>query len=267
MPIKGKFKYDAEMVDTIYQQLKTCEEAGEPMEYEVRVDQHRAVPRTTKSALFYSFDPFVKPTTRSIEIIYYSGESNFNERYIFWFEGTGTESTEVSLAGFEPEIKIRERVNKEYELKNLQKEKEDLLDEIAELEEELEDAEEDNDKLKNALEAERAKSADMWNNLIEKLGGGVLGVALKGAIGSGGSGLAGTEDETSVDTKVNISKEETTDEETQKAVTFAGYLKERFPGILYQKLMLIIDKLAEDNSKVEKVWEIVKEKRDQHEQA
>ncbi len=266
MPIKGKFKYDAEMVDTIYQQLKTCEEAGEPMEYEIRVDQHRAVPRTKKVALFYSFDPFVKPTTRSIEIIYYSGESNFNERYIFWFEGTGTsgESTE-GLSGFEPEIKIRERVNKEYELKSLLKEKEDLLDEIAELEEDLDESEEENEKLKNALDEERAKSSDMWNVLFKELGTGMLGTALKGKLGIGG-GLAGTEEEEPAnDTKVNISKEETTDEETKKAVAFAGYLKERFPGIQYQKLMLIIDKLAEDNSRIEEVWEVITEEGEQDE--
>lgn len=270
MPVKGKFKYDAEMVENIYQQLKTCEEAGEPMEYEVRVDQQRVVPRTTKSALFYSFDPFVKASTRSVEIVYYTGESNFNERYIFWFDGAGTgsssESSEGGMAGFEPEIKIRERVKKEYELTHLLKEKESLLDEISDLEDELEEREEENEKLKGALEEERAKSTDMWNSLIKELGSGMLGTALKSKLGIGGGGLSGTEqEETASDTKVNISKEESTDEETKKAVAFAGYLKERFQGIQYQKLMFIIDKLAEDNSRIEEVWEVIIEEGGQHE--
>ena len=269
MPIKGKFKYDAEMVENIYQQLKTCEAAGEPMEYEVRVDQQRVVPRTTKSALFYSFDPFVKASTRSVEIVYYTGESNFNERYIFWFEGAAAsgsnESTEGSLSGFEPEIKIRERVKKEYELTNLLKEKESLLDEIADLEDELEESEEENEKIKGALEEERAKSTDMWNSLIKELGSGMLGTALKSKLGIGGGGLSGTEEESISDTKVNISKEESADEETKKAVAFAGYLKERFQGIQYQRLMFIIDKLAQDNTRIEEVWELITEEGGQNE--
>ena len=123
MPIKGKFKYDSEMIENIYHQIKTCEDAGETMGYEIRVDGQRVVPRTTKAELFYTFDRFVKPNTKSVEIIFYSGESNFNERYIFWFEGTSgmSEPSEHSLSGFEPEIKIRERVKKEYELDNQEK--------------------------------------------------------------------------------------------------------------------------------------------------
>jgi hypothetical protein len=266
MPIKGKFKYDSEMVDNIFQQIKTCEDAGEPIEYEIRVDQQRVVPRTGKSSLFYSFDPFVKPHTKSVEIIFYSGESNFNERYIFWFEGSGalSESSE-GLSGFDPEIKIRERVRKEYELNNLIKEKEELLDEIAELEEELEEVEEENDKLKNALEEERAKGTDMMTSLIKELGSGVIGTALKGKLGIQGGGLSGTEEDSANDTKVNICKEDVSDEETKKAVAFAGYLKERFSGVQYQKLMFIIDKLAEDNSMIEEVWEVVTEEGGQSE--
>ncbi|HVD99529.1 MAG TPA: hypothetical protein VNB90_15075 [Cytophagaceae bacterium] len=259
MPVIGKYKYNAEMIENIYQQLKTCEEAGEAREYEIRVDQQRVVPRTFKSALFYSFDTFVNPSTRSVEIIFYFGESRFNERYIFWFEGSGISSESAEgLSGFDSEIKIRERVRKEYELNNLLKENKELLEEIEELEEDLDEVEEENEKLKAALEEERAKGNDLMNSLIRELGTGVIGTALKGKLGIQGSGLSGTE-ESNEDTKVNISKEDSFDEETQKAVAFAGYLKERFQGIQYQKLMHIIDKLAEDNSLIEEVWEVVTE--------
>ncbi len=263
MPIKGKFKYDAEMIDTIYQQIKTCDDAGEPMGYEIRVDGQRVVPRTTKAAMFYTFDHFVKPNTKSVEIIFYSGESNFNERYIFWFEGTGgvSELSEHSLSGFEPEIKIRERVKKEYELENLRKEIEELQEEIEELEDDLEEAEEEKAELKNKLEEERAKSMDMWNTLFKELGGGLLGAALKQKIGiPTGAGLSGDGEENNSETKVNIIKEDAMDEESKKAIAFDGYLKERFQGKAHQKLMFIIDRLANDTSKIDQVLELLDKK-------
>lgn len=253
MPVIGKYKYNAEMIENIFQQLKTCEEAGEAREYEIRVDGQRIVPRTFKSSLFYSFDSFVTPNTKTVEIIFYSGESRFNERYFFYFEGGGSSGESLEgFSGFDSEIKIRERVKREYELNSLLKENKELLEEIEELEDELDEAEEENDKLKAALEEERAKGNDMMNSLIRELGSGIVGTALKGKLGIQANGLSGTE-ETAEETKVNISKAESLDEETQKAIAFVGYLKERFRGNNYQKLMFLIDKLAEDNSLIEEV--------------
>lgn len=259
MPVIGKYKYNAEMIENIYRQLKTCEEAGEAREFEIRVDGQRIVPRTFKSDLFYSFDSFVTPNTRSVEIIFYSGESRFNERYFFWFEGGGSSGESLEgFSGFDSEIKIRERVRKEYELNSLLKENKELLEEIEELEDELDEVEEENDKLKAALEEERAKGNDMMGSLIRDFGTGVIGTAFKGKPGIPSNGLSGTEESTE-ETKVNISQAETLDEEAQKAITFAGYLKERFRGDYYQKLMFIIDQLAEDNSMIEEIINVLTE--------
>src|ERR1043165_7399868 len=99
MGIIGKQKYAQEKVDKLYDYLNTYHEKGMPIDYEVLVDGFKAVRRTNDPAMFYMFESFVNSDCRSIEILFYTGTSNNNDKHIFTF---GDEAKEQQgLSGIE----------------------------------------------------------------------------------------------------------------------------------------------------------------------
>ena len=143
MALKGREKYSAEKIEKLHEYLKRYHQLGQPIDYEILVDGFRAVRRTSDPEVFYQFDTFVNADTQNIEIVFYHGNSNNNERFLFLLTDTPIQRNnqdEQSLSGLEIQNRSLDGISKERERWEMEK----VLDEKKQLEK-------DNERLKNEL--------------------------------------------------------------------------------------------------------------------
>jgi hypothetical protein len=260
MALPNKEKYEQRKIDNLIQYLRLYQQKGQPIDYEILVDGFKAVRRTNDPDMFTMFENFVTADTRSIEILLFTGSSNNNEKRIFYF-GDLPKEKEEGLSGIEVQNMVSEQVNqklREKEFKALQEENNDLKKHIADLESEVEELEKHNAKLE-------LKQSPL-NNFLGDIGSSLVESFIKRnpklmATIPGGEALAGllqqdnseSQNEPATESEVSFKPKSgsAASEEDQSAIQFVNQLKAQFTKDEFEKILLILQTLADDKSKID----------------
>ena len=262
MALQSKERYDPKKVERLAEHLRLYQEKGQPIDFEIIVDGFKVVRRTNDPNMFSMYENFVDADSRSMEILLYAGSSNNNDKSIFFFGDIPKEG----LSGIEVDNRIREEVQlklKEKEYDDLKKENEELQGEINDLEKEVEQLEKD----KAAMEASQSPlkgflgevGSSFVESFIRRNPNIVKGIP-------GGEALAGlidddnkrkeredqnqSTDETEVSFQPKSNSSPSLSEEEQAAITFVNQLKSQFTKDEFDNVLLILQTLADDKSKI-----------------
>jgi hypothetical protein len=85
---KNKFRrelYDERRMEQLRLLIIQGHEMGKPIPYEILVDDFPTIEKNSNPELFSNYTTFINSQTQSITIIIYHGESNSNDKYIFYF--------------------------------------------------------------------------------------------------------------------------------------------------------------------------------------
>jgi hypothetical protein len=206
------------------------------------------------------FENFVTADTHSIEILLFTGSSNNNEKRIFYF-GDLPKEKEEGLSGLEVQNMVTEQVNQklqEKEFKALQAENNDLKKHIADLEGEVEELEKHNAKLELKQSPLNNFLGDIGSSLVESFI--KRNPKLMSTI-PGGEALAGllqqdnsdSQNEPATESEVSFRPKSSSasSEEDQSAIQFVNQLKAQFSKDEFEKILLILQTLADDKSKID----------------
>jgi hypothetical protein len=128
--------YNQRKIDMLEGQIRTGHDKGDPIYYEIEVNDDKVVRKTSDPEMFYMFDEYVDGKTKSITVKIYSGTSNNNEKHIFIMGGELIDPTEIQKkidAGVDQKLREREfttLIDKNKELEQQVKELEDEIDEL-----------------------------------------------------------------------------------------------------------------------------------------
>lgn len=273
MGIIGKQKYAQEKVDKLFDYLKTYHEKGMPIDFEVLIDGFKAVRRTSDPNMFYMFESFVSSDSRSVEILFYTGTSNNNDKHIFTFNDEPKE--QHGLSGVEIDNRIQEGIEREkrnWEFEALKKENKELKETIEELEEEIDQLEEEKEVLTKNQSPMKSLLGEVGSSFVEsmirrnpkivaKLPGGE---ALAGLIEEDNrekeQALPAEDTEVSFTPKQDAATPESKSEfylseEDQQAITFVNQLKNTFEKEEFEQLMEIIQIMAANKESIKEVHE------------
>lgn len=263
MALQSKEKYDPKKVERLQEHLRLYYEKGQPIDFEIIVDGFKVVRRTSDINMFSMYENFVDADTKSIEILLYTGSSNNNDKRIFYFG----EAPKEGLSGVEVDSRIEEQVQKklrEKEFEDLKKENQELLSEVKELEKEIEQLEKDKAALEDSQSPLKGILGEVGSSFIESFIRRNPNV-MKGI--PGGEALAGlmesdktkkdvqetdlAESEVTFQSKDKGSSNTSLSEEDQSAIIFVNQLKAKFSKEEFDKILLILETLAIDKSKIE----------------
>ncbi|MBT1688884.1 hypothetical protein [Dawidia soli] len=253
-----KESYDPIKVEKRQEYLRLYAEKGRPIEYEIVVDGFKAVRRTSDPEEFMDFNRFVDGDTKAIEILFFTGSSNNNDRYIF----TLTDNTKEGLSGIDIDAKIAEQVDRQkrdWQHATLEREFNELKSEYAELEKELEKLEIEHKALKEQQSPLKGLLGEIGSTFVESF------IRRNPSIIKsmpGGEALAGlinvpaqnpeSATEGSVSFHAKGDSHELTEDE-QAAVSFVEQLKAQFLKEEFDRVILILQALAEDKRKIDVV--------------
>lgn len=281
MGIIGKQKYAQEKVDKLYDYLNTYFEKGMPIDYEVLVDGFKAVRRTNDPKMFYMFESFVNSDSRSIEVLFYTGTSNNNDKHIFTFSDEPKE--QQGLSGIEVDQRIQEGIEREkrnWEFESLKKENKELRETIEELEEEIDQLEEEKEVLTKNQSPMKSLLGEVGSSFVESMIRRNPKIVAKLP---GGEALAGLIEEdnrekeieahNTVDAEVSFTPKQEApapetksefylSEEDQQAITFVNQLKNTFEKEEFEELMEIIQIMAQNKESIKEVNEYLKNQQD-----
>jgi hypothetical protein len=264
MALQSKEKYDPKKVERLEEHLRLYFEKGQPIDFEIIVDGFKVVRRTSDPNMFVMYENFVDADTKCIEILLYTGTSNNNDKRIFYFG----EAPKEGLSGVAVDAMIKEGVNQEMRERDyeaLKKEYAEALSDIKELEQEVEQLEKDKAALEASQSPLKGVLGEVGSSLIESFirrNPSVIksipgGEALAGLI-EGDSKKKEQEQqnpspdpEVSFQSKNNGNSNAPLSEEDQSAITFVNQLKAQFSKDEFDKILLILQTLAEDKSKIE----------------
>lgn len=280
MALRSKEKYNPNSVEKIVNYLQVYHDKGQPIEYEIIVDGFKSVRRTNDIAMFPMFEEFVGPGTKAIEILLYTGSSNNNDKYIFTFY----DEPKDGLNGIDIKAEIDEKVQqkqKDFE-KNL------LIEQLKKDNDELEEWIKDLEKEVEQLQKEKAQweaNQSPLKGILGEFGSSFLESFIRRnpkvmAALPGGEALAGILDEENkrrekeqqlphpeaeVSFKPKGEQPEQISEEDKHAIAFVNQLKTQFTKEEFDKIIIILDTLAGDKSKIELIINHVnlKEKNDE----
>jgi FtsZ-binding cell division protein ZapB len=264
MAIIAKQKYTQEKADKLLDYLKLYHEKGMPIDYEILVDGFKAVRRTNDPEMFTMFESFVTPDSKAVEILFYTGTSNNNDKHIFTFQD---EPKEQGLSGIEIDNRIQEGIDREkrnWEFENLRRENKELKEEIEELEEEIEKLEKEKEELNSNQSPIKGVLGEIGSSFVEgfirrnpkiiaKLPGGET---LAGLIEEDNK-EKGLEEGTTEETKVSFkpkSEASTTNssEEDRNAISFVNQLKSTFTKDEFDQVLQILQHLSDHKDAIEK---------------
>lgn len=266
MALPNKEKYEQKKIDNLLQYLRLYEQKGQPIDYEILVDGFKAVRRTSDPDMFTMFENFVTADTRSIEVLLFTGTSNNNEKRIFYFgepQKEGLSGVDVkNIVDEEVQRKLRE---KEYDF--LKDENRKLQQQIDELENDIEELE----KLKAALELKQSPLnsflGDIGSSLVESfikrnpklMSAFPGGETLAGLLQSGDDNPADDPvAEVSFKPKGSTAEASAVSEEDQAAIQFVNQLKAQFSKEEFERVLHILQSLADDKSRIELILNQVK---------
>lgn len=272
MAIISKEKFSQEKMDKLLEYLKMYQELMQPIDFEIVVDGFKAVRRTDNTELFPYYENFINANTKGIEVLFYQGTSNNNDKHIFTF---AEEPKDTGLSGIEIDNRIQEGIEKEkktWEFEQLRQKNKELEGEVEELEEEV-------DKLEKQLSEAKLRESplkgflgEMGSTMVESfirrnpqmLANIPGGQALAGFIEEDNKRLeeGGDRKEPELQVSFRAKEEEPVSSEAKEAANFVKYLKGKFNQQQFGKLMQIIDLLAEAPEKIDSVFNGLKAKED-----
>jgi hypothetical protein len=258
----GKERFDQKKVDKILHHLQCYHDKGQPIDYEILVDGFKAVLRTNRIDMFSIYENHVDADTKTIEFLLFSGNSNFNSKYIFYFGDEPTDDGEMS--GKKLNKKVREEVQRkltEGKYEELEKQNQELQGVIKKLEKEIESLKGENETLEAKQSPLNSVFGNIGSSLIEtfirrnpKLMHSIPGgEALAGLIeGNDKPQHAGQTEESEVSFQ---SKSEGTSlsEDDQASIRFVQELKSQFTKDEFDKIVFIIQGFGVDKSKIDRI--------------
>jgi hypothetical protein len=274
MPVVADEKYTRERMEMLKEYVQTYYDMQEPFDYLIYVDGFPAVRRTANPKFFdnfiENFDRFVNPNSKVIEVLFYQGTSNNNEKHIFRLKEE--EPKDKGLSGIEIENKIQDEIKREKEKWDT----EQLKDRNKELEKEVEELEDELDKLEKEMLEIKAKESPM-KGFLGEFGSTMLesfirrnpqmllslpgGKALAGFIEEDNKKLSESKEPIEYAEPVvsfRASDEEPKNKEAEEALNFVKYMKGRFSQSQFGKLMQVIDMLAITPEKIDNIFENLK---------
>src|SRR6187551_2180376 len=259
MALPNKEKYEQKKIDNLIQYLRLYYDKGQPIDFEILVDGFKAVRRTNDPDMFTMFENFVTADTRSIEVLLFTGSSNNNEKRISYFGDQPKEG----LSGLDVKNIVDEEVQRKLREKDYDTLKDDnkkLQQHIADLESEVEELEKQNAKLEMKQSPLNSFLGDVGSSLVESFI--KRNPKLMSAF-PGGEALAGllqsnneeTSEEPTPDSEVSfkpkVSSAASLSEEDQAAIQFVNQLKSQFSKEEFERVLLILQTLAEDKTKID----------------
>ncbi len=263
MALREKTKFSEKAMKRLERNIRISAENSDPQEYEIKVDGMRSVGRTDNPDLFNTYLDYMDEDTEQVEVMLYKGSSNNCEKFLYVCEKEPEKQAAVGLSGLEIDSRIRDGIAKEKQ----QWEKEKLEARTKELEDEVKELEESNEKLQNTILELKGKDSPLKPmfgefgslmvesflrrnpNLIKNIPGGT---ALAGYIEEDNKRLAQESREEKPETEVSFkAKEDSPDEEINKAVGFQKYLHTLFTPVQYHQIMDLIDLLGKNKEKIE----------------
>jgi hypothetical protein len=260
MALISKQKYDPAQVQKLADLVRLYRDREQPFDYEIIVDGLKVVRRTSDPEMFFIFENFVTADTKNVEIIFYNGNSNVNEKRMFTFID---EEPEKGLSGVEIDARIhesREQLRKEFEHERIQKENKELKGKVEELEKEIDDLEKANEELINSQSPLKGFLGEIGSSFVESFIRRNPNV-IKGL--PGGEALAGLietdnkrkeHEEQAPDSEVNFkpkSESNSLSEEDRAAITFVNQLKTQFTKPEFDSILLILQTLADHKGRIE----------------
>jgi hypothetical protein len=261
MALPNKEKYEQKKIDNLLQYLRLYSDKGQPIDFEILVDGFKAVRRTNDPDMFSMFENFVTADTRSIEVLLFTGSSNNNEKRIFYFGDLPKEG----LSG----VDVKNIVDEEVQRKLREKEYDALKEENKKLQKHIEDLESEVDELEKQNARLELKQSPL-NSFLGDVGSSLVESFIKRnpklmAAFPGGEALAGllqsgseiVEDEPVSESEVSFrpkglsTADRTLNEEDQAAIQFVNQLKSQFTKQEFEKVLHILQTLADDKSKID----------------
>lgn len=255
MAVPAKQKYDPAKVDKLQEYLRLYNQKGRPIDYEIIVDGLRAVRRTSDPEEFSDHERFITPETRSIEINLYNGGGNSNEKHIFFLSD---EEIKQGLSGLEIDSRISEQVERqrrEWQFDLLQKENAELKAEVAELERENENLEKEKQALIENQSPLKGFLGEIGSSFVESFIRRNPSVMKSIPGGEALAGLIATEPKVTLtedDTSVSFQeRSQELDESDRSAIEFVNQLKQQFSKSEFDNVLIIIQALANDKSRID----------------
>ena len=262
MALPNKEKYEPRKIDNLVQYLRLYQDKGQPIDFEILVDGFKAVRRTSDPDMFAMFENFVTADTKSIEVLLFTGSSNNNEKRIFYFgEAPKEKEKSESLSGIEVQNMIDDGVNRkmlQMQFEELQKKNGELNEEIKTLLSEINELEKQNAILEAKQSPLNSFLGDVGSSLVEsfikrnpKLMSSIPGgEALAGLLQTDNAETESDKIESSVSFKPTSEARSSLSQEDQAAIQFVNQLKSQFTKSEFDEIMLILQTLAEDKSKI-----------------
>jgi len=125
-------RYEQAKIEKLIQYLRLYSEKGQPVEYEILIDNFKAVRRTNDPENFLMFKNFMTEDTRVIQVLLFSGSSNNNEKRIFYL-GKSPIKKENTISSNDLKKTVKERQNINQQLVYLHEENAALRKQISEL--------------------------------------------------------------------------------------------------------------------------------------
>ncbi|HEY9048280.1 MAG TPA: hypothetical protein VIN08_20375 [Ohtaekwangia sp.] len=259
--------YNQRKIDMLADQVRRAHQSGEPILYEIDVDDDRVIRRTSDPEMFHMFDEYVDGKTKSVTIKLYFGSSNNNEKYVFTMGGgewiDPADIKKQIQAGIDQKMREKEFIDLVARNKQLEEQIKELENDIGELEKE-----------KDALIASRSP----LSGVIGEIGSSVVESLIKRnpqiiARMPGGEALAGlmeplppAVDVEHCDVSYKLKDQSqpkqtpvtTLTEEQLFALDFGMSIRGVFTKDEFDKVNRITQLLAEDKSRLDLIIELLK---------
>ena len=269
--LRNEEKFSREKMELVKDHLEDQKSMSEPVDYEIAIDNFKVVRRTNDVSRFDKYERYLTNDSRKVEVLIFTGQSNYSERRTFVLKDDETEPAPVQpapvqekgLSGIEVENMIAEGIKKDRK----EREVEDLKAENNELEKEVKELESEVEKLENALTEMKAKESPL-KGVFGEIGSVMVESFIKRnpqilASIPGGQALAGfleddskKQTETAQQPELQVSfrasdKSQEESQEAKEAIGFVSYLKRKFSKEQFNKLLKVIDLLGEAPEKMD----------------
>jgi len=264
MALLGKEKFSPSRMETLRQYLETYAQRGEAIEYEILLDGSKVVQRTSEPQLFDLYESLVTADTRVLEVIFYRGKSNHNDRRIFTF---GDLPAGGELYGTDVRTEVKKQVEaarNEWVQEQVKTENEALKEKIEELVDEIEELEEELEEIKSKQSPFNGVLGEIGSNVIESFlrkNPKILNsIPLSGLLSENTSAPNGenkSEEKTfepEVSYKAQGAKEDEKvklNDEQKAAMDFLVQLRNAFTPIEFKKAVQILQGLLDDKSRID----------------
>lgn len=159
-------KYENDKVYLLKQQLLNSERNGSPMDYEIRADDYKIVPRTHDISQFDLLEEAVSSDTKAITITLYEGQGHKCDKHIFYLqEGQFRDNgASPALSGLDVEKKVNEKMEafkKQVAYEKLEEQNLETTNKLKEAEEYIEELQDKVEKLHEELILEERKKLQL----------------------------------------------------------------------------------------------------------